>query len=242
MVELTGYVVSLPMLRQMPRGDGHPVLVLPGFLADDRSTVALRSVLRSRGYAVHSWGLGRNLGPRPAIFHGLVDRLDGIYRACGRTVSLVGWSLGGVYARVLARRHPSTVRQVITLGSPFRMRPGDRSRASFVFDALNPTSPLPLNEEVEGHPLPVPSTAIYTRSDGVVRWHLCIESRHRCAENIEVIGSHCGLGHNPAAVLAVADRLAQPEGSWRPFVPPPGLALLYPPPTWWQGDRQRASA
>ncbi len=111
-----------------------------------------------------------------------------------------------------------------------------------MFEALNPTPHLPLREEVEGVPLPVPSTAIYTRSDGVVRWQLCIESRHPRAENIGVVGSHCGLGHNPAAVLAVGDRLAQPEGSWRPFAPPRHMALLYPPPAWWQGDRQRASA
>jgi pimeloyl-ACP methyl ester carboxylesterase len=235
MAELAGYVVSLPVLRRMPRGDGHPVLVLPGFLASDRSTVALRSALRSRGHAVHRWGLGRNLGPRPAVAEALVDRLDGLHRAAGRPVSIVGWSLGGMYARVLARRRPEAVRQVITLGSPFRMRPGDLPGSTF--DALDPQLRAARRDEAEGLPLPVPSTAIYSRSDGVVRWQLCVESHRHRAENIEVVGSHCGLGHNPAAVLAVGDRLAQAECSWRPFSPPRHMALLYPPPAWWPGDR-----
>src|SRR5262245_13535811 len=126
LAELVGFGMSLPLFRLMPAGDGHPVLVLPGFMADDASTVALRSVLWSRGYRVHRWGLGRNLGPRAVVVHGLVDRLDAIHRKSHSSVSLVGWSLGGIYARALARWRPQTVRRVITLGSPFRMRPGDR--------------------------------------------------------------------------------------------------------------------
>jgi pimeloyl-ACP methyl ester carboxylesterase len=233
LVELVGFGVSLPLFRLMPAGDGHPVLILPGFMADDWSTVALRSVLRSRGYEVHRWGLGRNLGPRAALVDGLVHRLDAIHRDSGRSVSLVGWSLGGIYARALARWRPQAVRRVITLGSPFRMRPGDRSNATRLFDWLNPGPGLPHPVALEEQPLAVPSTAIYTRTDGVARWHLCIEAEHPRAENIEVRGSHCGLGHNPAVILAIADRLAQPEGSFRRFSPPRGTAALYPPPTWW---------
>ncbi|HKA84411.1 MAG TPA: hypothetical protein VKD21_11140, partial [Acidimicrobiales bacterium] len=103
LTELVGFGVSLPLFRLMPAGDGHPVLVLPGFMADDASTVALRSVLRSRGYRVHGWGLGRNLGPRASVVERLVGRLDAIHGDSGRAVSLVGWSLGGIYARELAR-------------------------------------------------------------------------------------------------------------------------------------------
>src|SRR5918994_5089959 len=143
LAELVGFDVSLPVLRRMPPGDGHPVLVLPGFLADDWSTVVLRSVLGWWGYEVHRWGLGRNLGPRAATVDGLVRQLDRIHRNRGRTVSLVGWSLGGIYARALAQWRPDAVRQVITLGSPFRMRPVDRSRAARLFDVLNPPPRLP---------------------------------------------------------------------------------------------------
>jgi pimeloyl-ACP methyl ester carboxylesterase len=234
LAELVGFGASLPLFRLMPAGDGHPVLVLPGFMANDWSTVALRSVLQSRGYQVHRWGLGRNLGPRATTVDGLVGRLDAIHRHDGRTVSLVGWSLGGIYARALARWRPQAVRRVITLGSPFRMRPGDRSNASRLFDRLNPGPGRSRHAAIEEQPLPVPSTAIYTRTDGVARWHLCIEAEHPRAENIEVRGSHCGLGHNPAVILAIADRLAQPEGSFRPFRPPRAAATLYPPPTWWR--------
>jgi pimeloyl-ACP methyl ester carboxylesterase len=236
LAELVGFGMSLPLFRLIPAGDGHPVLVLPGFMADDVSTVALRSVLRSRGYQVHRWGLGRNLGPRAAVVDGLVDRLDAIHRDSRDSVSLVGWSLGGIYARALARWRPLAVRRVITLGSPFRMRPGDRSNASRLFDWLNPGPGLPHPVALEERPLPVPSTAIYTRTDGVARWHLCIEAEGPQAENIEVRGSHCGLGHNPAVILAIADRLAQPEGSFRRFRPPRGAAALYPPPTWWHAS------
>lgn len=237
LAELVGFGVSLPLFRLMPAGDGHPVLVLPGFMADDWSTAALRSVLRSRGYRVHRWGLGRNLGPRADIVDGLVGRFDAIHRDSERPISLVGWSLGGIYARALARMRPEAVRRVITLGSPFRIGPRDRSNASRLFGWLNPgpgrRHPLALEEQ----PLPVPSTAIYTRTDGVARWHLCIEAEHPLAENIEVRGSHCGLGHNPAVILAIGDRLAQPAGSFRPFRPPRITAALYPPPTWWRAPR-----
>jgi pimeloyl-ACP methyl ester carboxylesterase len=242
LAELVGFGVSLPLFRLMPAGDGHPVLVLPGFMADDWSTVALRSVLRSRGYQVHRWGLGRNLGPRAAIVDGLVHRLDAIHRDNGCSVSLVGWSLGGIYARALARWRPQAVRRVITLGSPFRMRAGDRSNASRLFDRLNPGPGVPHPVSLEEQPLPVPSTAIYTRTDGVTRWHLCIEAEHPHAENIEVRGSHCGLGHNPAVILAIADRLARPEGSFRRFRPPRAAAALYPPPAWWRAVGDRAGA
>lgn len=242
LAELVGYGVSLPVLRRLPAGDGHPVLVLPGFMADDWSTVALRSVLRSRGYEVHGWALGRNLGPRADTVEGLARRLEAIHQDGGRPVSLIGWSLGGIYARRLARWKPDAVRQVITLGSPFRMRSDDRSSASRLFDRLNPRPHVPHPVGVDVGPLPVPSTAIYTRTDGVARWHLCIEAEHPLAENIEVRGSHCGLGHNPAVILAIGDRLAQPEGSFRPFRAPWGTAALYPRPTWWRGDGERSGA
>ena len=242
LAELVGFGVSLPLFRLMPTGDGHPVLVLPGFMADDASTMALRSVLRSRGYRVHRWGLGRNLGPRASVVDGLVGRFDAIHRQSGRPVSLVGWSLGGIYARALARSRPRAVRRVITLGSPFRMRRGDRSNASRLFDRLNPGPGLRDPLALEEPPLPVPSTAIYTRTDGVARWHLCIEAERPLAENIEVRGSHCGLGHNPAVILAIADRLAQPEGTFRRFRPPRAAAALYPRPTWWRDVTDGAGA
>jgi len=233
--ELGAFLAASPLLRAVGRGDRHPVLVLPGFTASDRSTVPLRWVLRGQGYWVHGWRLGQNLGPTPRVVSGLQARLEEVYGRQQRTVSLVGWSLGGIYARELARHRPELVRQVITLGSPFQLRPGDRTAASGLFETLaDRFDPAffdgALQSEADRPALPVPATAIYSRGDGVVRWYTCLEREGPHRENIEVRGSHTGLGFNPAVVVAILDRLSQREGSWRPFRPPPGLGYLYPKP------------
>lgn len=223
-----------PMLRRAPRGDGHPVLVLPGFGASDISTRALRAFLRDRGYHVHAWRLGRNLGPAPATVSGLRERIAELARRHGRTMSLVGWSLGGIYAREIARAAPAVVRQVITLGSPFHLRNPRATNASRIFQAVARSAPRPAlfdlpPPERERGPLPVPSTAIFSRTDGIVSWQACVDVGTGNCESVEVLGSHAGLGHNPAALWVVADRLAQSEGSWQPFHAPRGPArLLFP--------------
>jgi pimeloyl-ACP methyl ester carboxylesterase len=164
---------------------------------------------------VHGWRLGRNLGATATLVEGLGARFRALCDRHERRISLVGWSLGGLYARALARRFPDDVRQVITLGSPF----ADPSATTVarVYRALlgrPPAGPPPFAE-----PLAVPATSIYSRSDGVVAWRSCLEEPGPLRENIEVWSSHCGLGHHPAALLVIADRLAQAEGAWRPFVP-----------------------
>jgi pimeloyl-ACP methyl ester carboxylesterase len=230
--EFGAFVAASPFLRLAGRGDRHPVLVLPGFTAGDRSTVPLRNVLRSQGYWVHGWELGRNIGPTQRIVEGMQARLLDLHERHGRSVSVVGWSLGGIYARHLARMHPDAVRQVITLGSPFRIAPGDRSAASALFDRLSPAFSQEFLaralSDVEAKPLPVPATAIYSKGDGVVRWHRCIDVVDDLHENIEVRGSHSGLGWNPAAVIAISDRLARREGDWKPFRPNLAVRHLFP--------------
>jgi pimeloyl-ACP methyl ester carboxylesterase len=163
--------------------------------------------------------------------------LTSLHERHDATISVIGWSLGGIYAREIARQHPEAVRQVITLGSPFRMRPGDKSWASGLYDQINGKGVLPPGMEVpeeEKAPLTVPATAIYSRTDGVVRWHRCIEAAGPQRESIEVRGSHSGLGHNPAVLIAVTDRLARREGAWKPFRPPLGTAQLFPKPSTWR--------
>ena len=228
--EFGSTLALLPLLRRAPRGDGHPVLVLPGLLAGDASTRPLRTFLADHGYDVHGWGLGRNLGFKPGLEDRMKACLQGLHRKSGRRVSLVGWSLGGVFAREMARRAPEQVRGVITLGSPFAGVP----RASNAWRLYEQASQRkvedwPARERMKTPP-PVPATAIFSRSDGIVAWQGCLEREGPGAENIEIEGSHCGLGHNPAALYAIADRLAQPEGQWKPFDRSGLRGLVYPDP------------
>lgn len=231
-LEYLNWRVLRPLLRRLPRGDGHPVLVLPGFTAADRSTTQLRWLLRGLGYKSYGWRLGTNLGPTTQIVDGLSERIDQIRAAHpDRPISIIGWSLGGIYARVLARENPQYFRQVITLGSPFRTRVGDRSAVSQLWDSLTPLHDqefLQAFADDDRPPLHIPATSIYSRTDGVVNWRLCLETKSPIAENVEIIGSHSGMGFNTAIAYVIADRLSQPAGNWRHFRAPLLLRAAYP--------------
>lgn len=230
--ELGSLFLAMPILRRVPRGDGHPVLVFPGFMASDFSTAPLRRFLTDCGYAAYGWKQGRNLGPTPKVEHELRWRLREVWFGHGRKVSLIGWSLGGIYARELARAFPQDVRLVITLGSPFNKNP----KANHAWRLFEFTSGLKLDRMDPGavqqrrEPPPVPTTAIYSRSDGITAWQCCLEKEGPLSENIEVEGSHCGLGYNPLVLYAIADRLAQPEDQWRPFERTGLKRYFYPDP------------
>lgn len=218
MGELGMFGAARPLLRRAPRGDGHPVLVMPGLGATDAYTRPLRGFLRGLGYHVHGFRLGRNI-PTQTLLVGLRDRMELLSETHGDTpISIVGWSLGGLYGREIARRAPEHVRQVITLGTPCRLRPGvdapvlDSLRATFLGD-------LPDDAAIDDSPPPVPLTAILSRSDGIVPWPVAYEEPGGACESIEVVASHCGLPHHPAALWAIADRLAQEPGEWAPFQP-----------------------
>lgn len=219
-LELGAFAAALPFLRSLPRGDGRPVLVLPGLAAGDMSTAPMRSFLADRGYTSYGWSLGRNMGYRPGLKELKQERLREIFdRHDGRKVSLIGWSLGGVYARQLAKQSPEMVRDVIALGSPFKGHPRS-SNAWRLYEALagHDVDEVAAAEEIHGAP-PVPFTSIFSRTDGVVAWECCIETESPTCENIGMEASHCGLGHHPLALAVIADRLAQPEGAWAPFAP-----------------------
>jgi pimeloyl-ACP methyl ester carboxylesterase len=224
------FLAARPLLRRAPKGDGHPVLVLPGLMAADSSTRVLRRFLRGLGYHVHGWRLGRNIGPTAEAVKGMGSRLDDLRERHGRKISVIGWSLGGVYAREIARRRPEDVRQVITLGSPIRMQNVSQSRATRTYQRFSHKHVEGLGRRVaEGsQTVPVPATSIYSKLDGIVSWRACLDDVGPLSENVAVIGSHVGLGHNPVALWVIADRLAQPEGSWRPFVPPGRGRRLFP--------------
>jgi pimeloyl-ACP methyl ester carboxylesterase len=218
--------LHLPLLMSAPRGDGHPVLVLPGLLAGDGTTWPLRRYLRSRGHAVHGWQLGRNLGLRDGVLQGLRARLAELHEAAGERVSLVGWSLGGLYARELARETPERVRQVISLGSPMYGNPRRTTHTWLAYRLLRGRAALRDDIRGIGAP-PVPTTSVYSRSDGVVGWRTCVEQPGAQVQNVQTPGSHSGLGFNALVLYLVADRLAQPEHEWRPFEPPMPLRPFY---------------
>ena len=215
-------IPMLAMKKFLPQGDNHPVLVFPGFLASSRSTQPLRNYLADLGYRSHRWKLGNNMGYSHELHDAMRNRVKELVERYGETISLVGWSLGGVYARELAREMPDIVRQVITLGSPFRGHPSS-SNIHKIFDMFSEVSyeklPNEFLQSMAKAP-PVPTTALYTRGDGVVAWQSTVELSDRYdVENVHVGGAHLGLGFNPRVLVALADRLAQPEGRWRRFKP-----------------------
>ncbi len=218
------------LLRRAPRGDGHPVLVLPGLMGSDSSTRLMRRFLRSLGYHVHGWRLGRNVGPTREAVEGMGARLDDLRERHGRKISVIGWSLGGIYAREIGLRRPDYVRQVITLGSPFAMTDSGLSRATRTYQRYSHrhVDEGRLRSGYTSGPLPVPATSIYSKLDGIVAWRSCLDEDGPQAENVAVIASHVGLGHSPAALWVIADRLAQPEGTWKPFEPPRFARQLFP--------------
>jgi pimeloyl-ACP methyl ester carboxylesterase len=223
---------AMPLLERLPKGDGHTVVVMPGFTADDQSTRPLRTLLNRLGYDAHGWGLGVNVGPSHEIVEGLHHLFEGILHQADH-FSIIGWSLGGVYAREAARELPDHVRQVITLGSPLEMVHGDDSATRQLWEELEPIYDDSAQRNVrESHrpPLPVPTSAVYSRTDGIVHWQACLTVPNETSENIEVYGSHCGLGFNTSVAYVVADRLAQPEHDWQPFKAPLCLRGAYPRP------------
>ncbi len=202
------------------KGDGHPVLIIPGFMATDTSTVPLRSFILKLGYQVYGWGAGRNYASEE-YQDLLIQKLDNLYEKHGEKISVIGWSLGGVFARQIAKARPNLVRQVITLGSPFK-GVTTSNNAKWMYDFITRDSGGVNPELLEDipHPAPVPTTAIYSKEDGVVPWQLCMEEvENAIHQNVQVRGSHLGLGVNPSVLNIIADRLLYEEDNWQKFEP-----------------------
>ena len=229
-LEFGSLFAAQPFLCSAPKGDGHPVLVLPRLLGCDLSTQPLRYYLASLGYAASPWGLGVNLGPRQGVLRGCLARLEQLHAEHGRKVSLIGWSLGGLYAREMAKEAPDLVRQVISLGAPIS---GDQEPTqiwAMYQAATGDPMGLPQGKGPLAEAPPVPTTSIFSRSDGIVPWMDSLEHEGPTTENIEVQSSHLGLAMNPLSLYAIADRLAQPEDAWHRFERRGFRGWLYPDP------------
>jgi len=215
--EFAASLVAAPWLRKLPMGDGHRVLVLPGLAANDLTTLPMRTFLKDRGYQPSPWEQGVNLGPRAGVLDALRARVRELFGLERQKISLVGWSLGGVYARELAKEMPEMVRCVITLGSPFA-GPPQATNAWWLFERVSghPEPDAAMQAALRVAP-PVPTSSIYSRTDGIVAWQCSLNPPGPLAENIEVPASHIGLGLNPLAMMAIADRLVQDPADWRRF-------------------------
>lgn len=219
--------------RKHRSGHGRPVLVIPGFRADDRLTGRIRSHLKRHDFHVHGWGLGPNIGLTDSLIDGLVERFETLRKQYDEPVSIVGWSFGGLLARWLAHTYPDDVRQIVCLGSPWRAE-GERTRATAMFERSrrkhgisDRAKPMvdALREQV-----PVPVTAIYSKSDGITSWAGCAvdPSVDPPAENIVVPSSHIGLVANPLVLNVVVDRLCQDPADWQEFTWPNALRRSWP--------------
>ncbi len=219
---------AYPFLLHGPRGEGRPVLLIPGFTNSDNSTYFARDYLRRLGYDVHCWGLGCNNGLGQETFRALQKRVQDIHRSSGQKLSLVGWSLGGFYVRALANSQPEAVRGIVTIGTTFCM-PTPRAINRVItqlYSYLNPyqqTDTFFLSSELWETTPAVPSTSIYSKDDGISDWHYCLDKPGPRTENVRILGSHSGLAVNAMVFYLLANRLAQHPRSWQPYR---GPALL----------------
>lgn len=202
------------------KGDGHPVLMIPGFLGSDLSTGRIRRFFKELGYETYGWGLDRNLGDISKL-NQLEDRIRQLYEKHQMKVSLVGWSLGGVYSRQLAKANPEYIRQVITMGSPFADIEAPNN-ARWLYELINNRKSVADADqkwlEDIAAPAPVPTTAIYSKDDGIVPWQACMEKTvDELHQNVQITGGHFGLGFNPDVWVIIEDRLQYKQENWRPY-------------------------
>lgn len=210
--EYAAFRLDRQVLTGLPRGDGHAVMIVPGFGTHDGHTASLQAVLNGLGYSAYGWGQERNVGMNKKVREGLGARLKELSERHDGKVSLIGWSLGGVFVRELARHQPNLVRRVFTLGSPINGHP-DANNVMGIFKFMNRKNPPKLDwdgfQKRRTAP-PVPCCAIYSKTDGIVRWDCSLEEEAPNTENVEVSGSHFGLGFNRQVIRAIAERLAKP--------------------------------
>lgn len=214
-----GHLMYSRLVKSAPPGDGHPVMILPGFGTSDASTEFMRKFICDIGYSCYPWGLGRNFGPRAGLDNMLAEihrQAENIYSMHNRPLTLLGWSLGGVYAREVAKLQPSLFRHVVTLGTPFK-KASAATNITFLYEIFSNDSSHrdPVILDRISTPPPVPFTSLYSRSDGVVSWQSSVEAPGDFVKNIEVpLASHLGLTHNPVTMSIVSNILTLSKENW----------------------------
>lgn len=206
---------ALGQWRQAPEpvGQGRTVVLFPGLATDGTTLWPLRRHLERAGFRALDWGQGLNTGPKGDVEAWLDALAEGVQQrvAPASELSLVGWSLGGFYARELAKRWPDRVSQVVTIGTPFNGGPDD-THVGWLFRLLNGSRP-PADTALRrrlAEPPPVPTTSLYSRRDGVVAWEACLHARRWSqASDIEVQASHLGMGWSPEVLAQVTALLAR---------------------------------
>ncbi|MCP4120943.1 MAG: alpha/beta hydrolase [Bacteroidetes bacterium] len=218
--ELVNIIPAKQILDSLPHGDGQPVMIIPGLTTGDWSTKIIRTFLKSKGFYVYGWGQGLNVKYTQDLEDRLKKRIDKIYDRHQRKVTLIGWSLGGLTIRVLAKSYPDKIRQLISLGGPFKSIEG-KSYVTWWYELLAQERVKnfnPIWKEAASTLPEHPSTSIYSKTDGMVSWEYCMDwETSPTIENIEVRCNHLGFGMNPTVWQIVHDRIMQPDDEWQPF-------------------------
>lgn len=207
--ELPRLLMRFPELTRQPRGQGQPVLILPGYGAGDASTLMLKSYLRLLGYRARGWGLGRNVGEASELLPRILKRAASLARRGRRPIRLIGWSFGGYLARELARERADLIGQVITLGTPVIGGPKYTAFAQIFQQRGIDVEAIAAAVEARNQILiRAPVVAIYSRRDTVVAWQACIDRNGGNVEHVEVPTTHFGFGFCPEVYKIIAQRLA----------------------------------
>ncbi len=193
----------------LPRGNGETILLIPGFLAGDWTMHPLRDFLHHQNYRVEFAGVALNLGPTKGLMPHLEQTVERLYAESGAPIVVVGQSLGGAFARALAHRHPDKISHLVTLASPIHFPIATPLEAIVKLLApLHGPDVVSLREEIERAP-PVPVIALYSKDDGIIDWHCCLQDESADCINVEVSGAHSAMGFNPEAQAAIAHALAR---------------------------------
>lgn len=199
-VDMVALPFAMPRLLKRKVDEGHPVLVVTGLWSVNGGTIEMRAALKLLGYQTHTPPEFTMVRKPATIRRVVIDEVDTLHARTGKKVSLIGWCVGGAFTRMAAFAVPDKIRQVINLGS---------SREGWWY-------PKEYKYTGTDH-LPVPSTVIYSRSDGMFDYHRVCEPEGPLNENLEIVSSHWGMANNPMTLRILADRLAQAEGHWAPY-------------------------